>query len=115
MSCSCAASAVGSPDTNTPAEGWIASLDWAPDEVIVSLVLADGSRGDALVDRDLAEWMELALGQIVRVCRSAGDPGLLLVGQRVDGRGNLVGCHVGDRDRLQDAAHVRPQGDPDAL
>lgn len=115
MICSCATSADGPPATTTPAEGWIASLDWAPDEVTVTLVLADGSRGDALVDRDLAEWMELALGQIVRVRRSAGDPGFLLVGQRVDGRRNLVGCHVGDRDRLQDATHVRPQGDPDAL
>lgn len=104
------------PTGGPGAEAWIEAVQPSGGSVIVTLALADGSRGRSVLDGDCAEWLDLRPGEIVTVtAASAGDPGFPVVGQRVDLAGETVAGDVSQADGLQDAAHVRAQGDPDAL
>jgi hypothetical protein len=86
------------------------------DCVVVALSLADGSPARSILARERADWLDLRPGQIIGLAaRSPGDPGLPVVGQRIDLIGEPVACDVGQADCLQDAAHVCAQRDPDSL
>jgi hypothetical protein len=97
-------------------EAWIERMEPLGDTVVVALSLADGAEAWAVVERDEAEWLDLRPGQIVTLQgRSAGEPGLAVVGQGVDFDRQPIAGDVREADRLEDVAHVCAQRDPDAL
>jgi hypothetical protein len=97
-------------------EGWIERVDRIGDCAEVTLSLADGSLARSRMEIERADWLELSAGQIVSlVPRSAGDPGVEVVGQGIDVDGQLVGCHISQADGLQDTPHIGAQRDPNPL
>jgi hypothetical protein len=97
-------------------EGWIERVDLIGDCAEVTLSLADGSLARSLVEVERADWLELTAGQIVSlVPRSAGDPGVPVVGQGIDVDGQLVACHVSQADGLQHTPHIGAQRNPHPL
>lgn len=97
-------------------EAWIERMELLGDTVAVALSLADGAEAWAVLERDEAVWLDLRPGQIVDLgAWSACEPGLAVVGQGVDFGREPVAGDIGERDRLEDAAHVCAQCDPDAL
>ena len=98
------------------AEAWVEDVRSQGDCVVVALSLADGSPARSILAREWADWLDLRPGQIIGLAaRSPRDPGLPVVGEHVDLIGEPVACDIGEADRLQDAAHVRAQCDPDSL
>jgi hypothetical protein len=56
-------------------EGWIESVQSIGGCVEVTLSLADGSFARSTLDSEQADWLELRVGQIVKLALlSAGDP-----------------------------------------
>ncbi|MGO9955119.1 MAG: hypothetical protein ACLP50_03955 [Solirubrobacteraceae bacterium] len=56
-------------------EGWIESVQTVGGRVEVTLSLADGSLARSTLDAEQADWLELRVGQIVKLALLApGDP-----------------------------------------
>jgi hypothetical protein len=88
-------------------EGWVEWITWVGDCARVTLSLGDGSPLELWLESDEAAWLGLAVGQIVRIPRdSASDPRGAVLRQRTDFGGQGVARNFGQRDRLQDCAHV---------
>ncbi len=61
-------------------EGWIESVQSVGGCVEVTLSLTDGSLARSMLDSEHADWLELRVGQIVKLALlSPGDPRLLVV------------------------------------
>jgi len=102
--------------SNAETEAWVEHVHRQGECVVVALSLADGSAAHSVLAREWADWLDLRVGQIIGLAaRSPGDPGLTVVGQRIDIAGEPVAGDVGEADGFQDAAHVCTQRDPDPL
>jgi hypothetical protein len=77
-------------------EGWIESVQSIGGCVEVTLSLADGSLARSTLEWEQADWLELRVGQIVKLApRSPGDPRRPVVCQGLDVGWEVIGGHVG--------------------
>jgi hypothetical protein len=97
-------------------EAWIEHVRGQGDSVLVELSLADGSPAFSVLDRVEADWLELRPGQIMKLATDLPrDPGVSVLGQRVDLTGEAIARDVGEAHGLQDIPHIGAQRNPDAL